>query len=102
MKYNVILLDDAKQQFIAIRRYITYTLHSPRASERFRQEVHKKLDRLITDPYIYAFAPNSVKYRKMPIKNYIALYYVSETEKTVYITALVFSGSDYITRYIKE
>lgn len=100
-QYTVELLHEASEQFLLIQKYIKYVLCNIKAAKDFKQEIHEKFDMLETEPHIYGYAPYSEKYRKIPIKNYIALYFIEEETKTVYITAIVYSGSDY-TQYIND
>lgn len=100
-QYKVLLLAEAQQQFLSILNYIKNVLHSPQAAQNFKKAVHQKLDPLEKGPHIYAYHPGSTKYRKIAIKNYIAIFYIDESTNTVYVTAIVFGGTDYITRYIK-
>ena len=98
--YVILLEKNAEEQFLNIKSYIKNVLKNSKAAKDFENEVHKKFDNLEKEPYIYPFVNDNKKYRKISIKNYTAIYFVNEQKKTVYITAIVYSGSNY-TKYYK-
>ncbi len=100
-QYTVELLREASEQFLLIQKYIKYALCNAKAAKDFQKAIHEKFDMLEIEPHLYGYAPYSDKYRKIVIKNYVALYFIDETTKIVYITAIVYNGSDY-SKYIDD
>ena len=82
-----------------IYQYIFRTLNAPKAAEKLIEEIEQKVKRLAYMPYSCPAVDDELLswkgYRKLVIKNFIALYLVSDREKLVTIMRVVYGASDY-------
>lgn len=96
--YSILFTEEATRQFTNIKSYIKYVLLNNKAATDFDSVLREKLELLKKEPYLFPFANDSKRYRKMKVKNYIALYSVNEQTHTIHITAIVYAGSNYIRK----
>ena len=98
-KYKVKFTPLAYSDMAGIYQYIFDTLHAPMAAENLIGEIEHKTKRLEDMPYSCPAVDDELLrakgYRKLVVKNYIALYIVSDNEKLVTVMRLVYGASDY-------
>ena len=98
-KYKVKFTPLADNDMDAIYQYIFDTLSAPAAAENMVEEIERKTKRLENMPYSCPAVDDewlkAKGYRKLVVKNYIALYMVSDSEKLVTIMRIVYGASDY-------
>ena len=99
LMYSVIFTEEATKQFESIKAYIKHILLNEKATVDFETALRSKIETLKNEPHLFPFVNDSKRYRKMGVKNYIAIYFVNEQKKTVYITAVVYAGSNYLRKY---
>lgn len=96
--YKVIVTNHALYSIAEIRDYIAFELSNPTAAvdhlHLFRSEI-KKLSSM-PDRYkpIDEQPWHDEGVRKVKVKNYYIYYWISEKEHTVYVTDVIYTGSD--------
>lgn len=89
----------AHQDLERIVSYIIVKLASPMAATHFLDQIEKSYDYLKNNPYMYAKCQNirleKEGYRKIPIKNYLLVYKVTEEDKIVNILRFFYGPQDY-------
>jgi len=98
-EYKVKFTPLAESDMGGIYQYIFNTLSAPMAAENLIDEIELKTKRLEDMPYSCPVVNDEVLkskgYRKLVVKNYIALYVISDDEKLVTIMRVVYAASDY-------
>ena len=98
-KYKVKFTPLADNDMDGVYQYIFDTLNAPMAAENLIEEIEQKTKRLEDMPYSCAAVDDELLkakgYRKLVVKNFIALYVVSDDEKLVTIMRVVYGASDY-------
>ena len=98
-KYKVKFTPLADNDMDGIYQYIFDTLSAPMAAENLIDEIEQKTRRLEDFPYSCPVVDDELLklkgYRKLVVKNFIALYVVSDAEMLVTIMRVVFGASDY-------
>lgn len=89
----------AQNDLDGIVDYIARHLANPIAAGNFLDEVDKCYSYLREDPFIYAKSSDAQLekegYRKATIKNYLLMFKVNESEKTVIIYRFFYGAQDY-------
>lgn len=100
MAYKIEETRLAVQDLDEILEYIAYSLSSPTAASSFADEVEKCYANLEHMPLMYEPCRDpqlfALGYRKAVIKNYILIYKVRESEKTIYILRIFHSRQNYV------
>lgn len=101
-EYNVIVTDHAFYAMAAIRDYIALELSNPTAAAThlrlFRAEIKtfsvtpKRNKRIEEQPW------HDEGVRKTRVRNYYIYYWVAEDEHAVYVTDIIYVGSDQVKR----
>ena len=98
-KYKVKFTPLADSDMDGIYEYIFDILDAPMAAENLIDEIEQKTKQLEDMPYSCPAVDDELLkakgYRKLVVKNYIALYIVSDNEKLVTIMRVVYGASDY-------
>ena len=98
--YRLVVTELAHQDLDSIVSYIAVQLSSPKAASDFLDEVDACYRHLEDNPKIYSKCQDkhleAQGYRKVVIKNYIAVYKVSEESNTVSILRFFYSAQNYI------
>ncbi len=85
MAYRVTETESAEKDYHQILKYMVEKLGNPSAASAFLDEVDDKYAKVEDNPYLYEAARNpELKkrgYRRIPIKNDVALYLVDEKEE---------------------
>ncbi|TCL74179.1 plasmid stabilization system protein ParE [Hydrogenispora ethanolica] len=98
--YELIVSELAHQDLDNIVSYIAIQLVNPTAAGDFLDEVAKCYGYLKSNPMMYAKCQDKrleeKGYRKALIKNYVLVYKINETSKTVSILRFFYSAQDYV------
>ena len=104
-KYSVIVTDQAQEQLTSIKLYYIYKLHAKDAALNFvdlMAEVfndlksYPKRGRLVDEePW------HSQEIHVKPVKNHLVYYWIDESEKTVWVTAIINDRMDQ-TKQLKK
>lgn len=85
--YKLEYLPIARQDMVAVVRYISRELSNPSAAERLTVELIKAGDGILefpyADPAYTPIRPLKHEYRKRLVQNYIMFYWVDEDRKLV-------------------
>lgn len=79
--------------------YISNDLSSPIAAENLMSEIDKRISYTAENPYMYPLCPEPLSrlgYRKITVKNYIAVYLIKEEEKAVHFLDFIYGRQNYI------
>ncbi len=93
-KYRILFTQNAKDDLIEIRNYITYDLLSPDISRKFIYGLRKSISQLYYFPY--KFPQIKTKYideqiyRYMPYKNFLIFYEIQESECAIHILRILY------------
>lgn len=94
-RYNINYIGNVKKEIFDILDYISYDLCNPTASSELSNSIFSAIDRLAEFPYIYPVLEQKHKkssaYRKMIVKNYLVIYFIDETTRTVFIEHVVYA-----------
>lgn len=99
MKYKLIFAPSFENDIDRAFEYISEKLKAPQAAKRFMAEIDRKISFAEDNPYMYPLCfgqLSSLEYRKIVIKNYIAIYFIDENEKTVNFLNLFYGGQNYV------
>ncbi len=98
--YKLFVSELAHQDLDRIVSYIAVQLANPRAAGDFLDEVDKCYGYLRNSPLMYAKCQDKrlekEGYRKVLIKNYVLVYKIAETSKTVNILRFFYGAQDYV------
>ena len=101
MGYSVKLTANAVAQLSESMAYISKVLLAPDTAISWADHLKKAISGLDTLPLRFPLIDvepwSSKGIRKMPVKNYIVYYLVDETDKTVWVTAVVYSRRDQLS-----
>ena len=97
--YDPVYLPSARQDMVDIVRYIAGQLKNPMAAERLAEELIKAGDSLPAFPYAkpayLPLRPLKHEYRKLPVHNYLMLYWVDEEKKLITVARVVYARRGY-------
>lgn len=99
MAYRVIETELASRDLDSILRYITVELANPSAASAFADELEACYSDLERMPMMYGACSDTrlkdLGYRKAVIKNYVMVYKIEESSKTVSILRFFYGRRDY-------
>lgn len=99
MGYKIALTELAARDLDSITEYIAERLSNPTAATAFLDAVDECFGNLETMPLMFARCRDtrlrSMGYRRAVIKNYVMIYRVAESKKTVYILRFFYGARDY-------
>ena len=97
--YKLVVTELAHQDLDSIISYIAIQLMNPTAASDFLYEVDKCYGYLKSNPVMYSKCNDSrlekEGYRKAVIKNYILVYKVDESNKTVIVLRFFYGAREY-------
>ncbi len=77
-RYTIEYSKEARQDLIEIKRYIKYNLQEPATAQKLVYKMRAEIDKLKTDPQIYAIIDDDFikkfEIRKLIVDNYIVFY----------------------------
>ena len=98
--YRLRVSEHANQDLDNIISYIVVQLVNPSAASRLLDEIEKCYAFLKSNPEMYEICTDSrlakENYRKVVISNYILIYKIVESEKTIIVLRFFYSARDYI------
>lgn len=101
-KYNVEITGECKKEIRKIYNYIADSLDAEKAAQDLMRKVEEFTSNLAYAPRIYAeidkYKDTKRVYRRIVINNYVLLYTIDETEKTIYVSHMYYAGSDYLNK----
>lgn len=100
MTYNIIFAPQFRRDIDETFEYISNALTSPQAAKKLMSEIDRSIVRTGDEPYLYPLCPeplNVLGLRKIVIKNYIAVYFIDEKEKTVNFLRLFYGRQNYLS-----
>lgn len=99
MGYKIVLTELAAKDLDSITEYIAGRLSNPTAAGSFLDAVAECFGNLETMPLIFERCRDarlrSMGYRRAIIKNYVMIYLVTESKKTVYILRFFYGARNY-------
>lgn len=101
MEYKIKLTDEFLEEIEEISDYISNNLKAIDASNRLRVKVMESILILEDSPKIYEEIEKldrlERRYRRIVVNNYIILYTIDETEKSIYVAHIYYAGRNYMT-----
>ena len=98
-KYNVRILDEAKDDIKKIIIYIKTKLKEPEIAKQYSNVFKEEILKLKDTADIYSVIDNEVTWksdiRKINIKNFMIFYRINQEIKEVQILAVYYSGSNW-------
>jgi len=99
-KYEVALTGKAKKDLNRIYKYISKTLEEKETARKLIETIEKKILILEIIPEGFSIAnfynKKRYEYRKLVIKNFIAIYRIDRKKKIVFIVKFVYSRKNYL------
>lgn len=99
MAYKIDITPLADQDLDEIVSYISGTLENPIAAASFLDEVESCYGNLEKMPFMFEECRDpqlkALGYRRAVIKNYVMVYRVDETGKTVYVLRFFYGAREY-------
>ncbi|NLJ71232.1 MAG: type II toxin-antitoxin system RelE/ParE family toxin [Clostridiaceae bacterium] len=99
MNYNISVTNLAMHDLANITRYISEELCNPTAATSLLDTIDDCYKNLETMPMMFERCNNSrlrdMGYRRAVIKNYIMVYRIAESERTVYILRFFYGAQEY-------
>ncbi len=98
MKYDLIFSPRFESELNNAFEYISHTLYAPAAAKKLMSEIDRSINFAASDPYMYPLCPEPLSlfgFRKITVKNYIAVYSVNEEKKTVNFLGFFFGKRNY-------
>lgn len=99
MKYKLIFSPQFENDLDKAFEYICNNLSSPSAAKKLMSEIDKSVSFAADNPYMYPLCPERLSHlglRKIVVKNYIAIYFVNEENKSVNFLNLFYGRRNYI------
>lgn len=97
-EYSVRITDYALEQLQEIQRYIAFSLQAPDTAARWREKLKKELGTLSCFPNRVPLTKeepwHSEGIHKMIIGNYLAYFWISEEDREVWVTSVVYGRRD--------
>lgn len=100
-KYDIIVTETCQKEIEQIYDYISNNLYAEKAAKRLMGKVEKSIKNLKYFPYIHSMIKSKYKnvkenYRRIIVNNYVILYLIAEEEKSIYISHMFYSKSNYL------
>lgn len=99
MMYKIIFSPQFSTDLDNSFKYISETFDSPNAAKNLMKEIDHSITNAAENPMIYPLCPEplaALGYRKIVVKNYIAVFYINEQNKTVNMLRLFHGRQDYL------
>lgn len=97
-KYRILFTQNAKDDLIEIRNYITYELLSPDISKKFIYGLRNSISQLYYFPYKFPQVKTKYidepSYRYMPYKNFLVFYQIKEKNYTIHILRILYKKKE--------
>lgn len=99
MKYKLIFSPAFTRDLDNTFAYISQTLIAPQAAKKLMKEIDASIMNLKEFPEMHPLCQeplDELGYRKIIIKNYVLIYFVDKSEKTVNLLRCFYGKSDYM------
>lgn len=97
-QYQVKMTDHATEQMVEAVSYISKMLLVPDVALRWSERIQAEIASLSKMPGRYPLTPEepwrSEGVHKMPVENFLVYYWINETERIVWVTAIVYGRRD--------
>lgn len=97
--YKLLYLPGAREDLVAVMRYLSRDLKNPAAAQRLAAELMEAAERIRAFPYanpVYVpIRPLRREYRKLPVENYLIFYWVDEENKLVTVARVLYGKRVY-------
>ena len=97
--YKLEYLPVARKDMLEIVRYISRELQNPDAANHLAVELVNAAESVLVFPYAkpayQPIRPLKNEYRKIPVQNFLMLYWVDEEKKLVTVARIVYAKRDY-------
>lgn len=97
--YKLLYLPGAREDLVAVMRYLSRDLKNPAAARRLAAELTEAAERIRAFPYanpVYVpIRPLRREYRKRPVENYLIFYWVDEENKLVTVARVLYGKRAY-------
>ena len=98
--FEIEFTEDCRDEIREIYKYISETLVANYAAKRLMKKMRKTVMDLAESPNLYAKIEKKDKrkmdFRRIVINNYVILYTVDESKKTIYISHMYYGGQNYM------
>lgn len=98
--FEIEFTEDCRDEIKEIFKYISESLVAKDAAKRLMKKMRKNVMDLAESPLLYGKIEKKDKrkrdFRRIVVDNYVILYTVDETKKTVYISHMYYSGKNYL------
>lgn len=99
MAFKLTITEAANLDMDKIFSYILNHLCNPKAAIDLADAIEAKYDEVCVNPYMYEESRDNILkskgYRRIPVQNYVILYKVNETNKSVVIARIFYCGQNY-------
>lgn len=100
-KYDIIVTETCQKEIKQIYDYISNNLYADKSAKRLMGKVEKSIKDLKHFPYIHSmiksnYANVKENYRRIIVNNYVILYLIDEDKKSIYISHMFYSKSNYL------
>lgn len=99
MSYSLKITDEADELIDSIIYYLVYKLKSKQAARTLLEEMQNAYDAIAENPYLFQKTEDLYLkhkgYHKAPVKNYVILYTINESEKVVNISGVFHDLENY-------
>ncbi|MFI3255404.1 MAG: type II toxin-antitoxin system RelE/ParE family toxin [Eubacteriales bacterium] len=97
-QWEVIYTEQAEEDLRGIYQYIAFELKEEQTAENMYYTIADTIDKLDSNPFVYAPYPKEPWYsmglRKIPIKNYLCFYLPTEENMSVNILRIIYGKRD--------
>lgn len=101
-KYTIKFSKKSKEDIAQIVNYISDTIKEPQIAKSYANLFFSEINSLHIfpkrNPIVKGKSLADTERRKFKVKNYVVLYLVNESEKTVFIERVVYGASDWINK----
>lgn len=98
MNYKLVFAPSFENDIDKTFEYISKSLDAPKAAKKLMADINRSISFAAENPYMYPLCFGRLSllgYRKIVIKNYIAVYFIDENEKTVNFLNLFYGRQNY-------
>jgi len=97
--YKLSMTEAAEMDLDGIITYMIQKLSAPKAATDFLNELDKSYEYLKSNPFMYEYCRDKYfeekGYRKVVIKNYLLIYRIDDSIKTVFISRFFHGAQNY-------
>ena len=98
--YEIEFTEDCRDEIRDIYKYISETLKAEGAAKKLMKKMRDNVMALAESPEIYVILPKKDRrkrdFRRMVVDNYVILYTIDESKKTIYISHMYYGKRNYM------